>query len=710
MRAADHRVAALRDLDSARPIYILPRDPFVDEVLLPGFRTAESAECMVGYFASTVLAELAPGLAVYLNRPDTTLRLIVSPFLQPEDLSAIEDGIIDIESVASQVVERLLVTVDELERHTLRCLAHLLKRGQIDMRVAVMRRALFHPKAWIFSEGADFVAAHGSSNLTQSGLRTNFEQVSVSKSWSGSESQFVVKTLRDEFGRLWANSDPDCVVVDLPSAVRDNLLRTYGQDSPPTELDFDRLYRKRRSGALEGGDVGGLESSQPRRFAIPPGLKYQEGPFAHQGEAVDAWCQAGHHGILEMATGSGKTITAMICASRLYEAHRPLLVVIAAPFRPLIAQWSEEVEKFGVIPKDLTSSGGPVKRERDIRATARRLRHPPGIEFLVVSHDTLVSSEFQASIDRLPGTKLLIADEVHNLGREAFITSTPEFFDYRLGLSATPVRQYDEEGTKGLFEYFGNVVFQFTLDDAIGTCLVPYDYLVHLVVLSPQEMDDYREISGKIRKNAWREQDSKPDEYLAKLYRDRRLVLEIAAEKLSLLEDLLGKVRGDRLEYTLIYATDKDPKQLQAVNRILGEKGVLFHQLTSEETSDQRGAADILRSFRAGDLQVLTAKRVLDEGVNVPEIRTAFVLASTTVERQWVQRRGRLLRMCAGKSHATIHDFVTLPPEDQDDPDTKRILQGELKRVQEFARLASNAARDGGPLEAMQILARRAYS
>jgi superfamily II DNA or RNA helicase len=190
-------------------------------------------------------------------------------------------------------------------------------------------------------------------------------------------------------------------------------------------------------------------------------------------------------------------------------------------------------------------------------------------------------------------------------------------------------------------------------------------------------------------------------------------VLETASGKVARLEEAISARNIRELRYALIYATDKEPEQLKAVNELLGRKGILYHQLTSEETRDRVRTRAIIEAFQRGDLQVLTAKRVLDEGVNLPEIKEAFILASTTVERQWVQRRGRLLRKCPeiGKTLAKIHDFVCLPPEGEDisDADSRSLSRGELRRIRAFASLARNAGRPDGPLTAIKALLDRAF-
>jgi superfamily II DNA or RNA helicase len=691
----------LKSLQDIRPLYILPNDPLAEEVLIPSFRSAAKVDCMVGFFSSEILASLAPGLATYISSAKNSFRLIISPLLRQEDREAIERGIKSSEDIASEILEDVMVTEDLLQQHTLRCLSWLIYTGRIEIKIALMKDALFHPKVWLFEDGADVMAVHGSSNVTYAGIRKNIEQIAVSKSWEDPNQRYITDKLSFQFRQFWQNLEENCIVISLPQAVRDRLLKSYSAETPPTETEMQALYN-RAMGQAEKAEPYELPRAQRSEFTIPAELRYEEGPFEHQGKAVIAWCAAGYRGVLEMATGSGKTITAMICAHRLYETHKPLLIVIAAPYVPLIQQWCAEIEPFGLRPVNLTQVPGQRGRARELNRIKRRFRNDTSdVEIIVVSHDTLCNIAFQNELKKFDCTKLLIADEVHNLGREGFITKPPEFFDYRLGLSATPVRQYDEEGTEALFTFFGDVVFRFTLKEAIGRCLVEYDYFVHPVELTQDEMDEWYDLTEKIKTNAWRQSENKLDDYLAKLFRDRRVLLETAKNKLQALQDALAKEDFGALRHTLIYASDKGPQQLDEVNALLKANGVLFHQLTDKETQNRAKTAEIIRSFQEGVLRVLTAKRVLDEGVNIPQICKAFILASTTVERQWVQRRGRLLRTCReiGKTHSEIHDFISLPPDiDKIDNDARSLIGSELLRVQEFASLARNAGRSDGPL------------
>lgn len=703
----------LPSLRHVRPLYFLPSDPLANEVLIPGFRAADKVDCMVGFFSSAVLVELAPGLAAYIESAQHSFRLIISPFLRSDDREAIEAGTRSAEDIAEALLDPLTISEDLLEQHTLHCLSYLLRTGRIEIKIALMKNALFHPKVWVFENDGKVMAVHGSSNLTQAGIRNNFEQISVSRSWEDPTQRYTVEKLHDQFERLWDDTVDDCAVISIPRAIEDKVIRSYPADRPPTEADFEALYKK-ASGLNDGPQAPYEPEHLPaQRFHIPDWLRYDEGPFEHQGRAVVAWCEAGHRGVLEMATGSGKTITAMICAHRLYEEHKPLLIVVAAPYVPLIQQWCDEIVPFGLRPTNLTVVGGARGRARELNRIKRRLRTGGSdVEAVVVSHRTLCNPGFKSELEKFDCTTLLIADEAHNLGAEGFITDPPSFFDYRLGLSATPFRQYDEEGTEALFSFFGSVVFRFTLGEAIGRCLVEYDYYVHPVDLTAEEMDEWYDLTAKIKANAWRQEGGKLDDYVTKLLRDRRALLETAQNKLAALDSALQRENLRALRHTLIYTSDKAPKQLEAVNALLKAHGLLFHQLTYEETANRDETARIIRSFQDGTLRLLTAKRVLDEGVNIPQIQKAFILASTTVERQWIQRRGRLLRTCRdiGKTHSEIHDFIAIPPDlESVDGEARSLVRSELLRVQEFASLARNAGRKDGPLEIIHKLVNAAF-
>ena len=698
-------------ISNAHPLYFLPKDLVIQEVLIPALQASCSVDLMMGYFSSGSFEEIAPGLATFLKNSNAPMRMVVSPFLTEGDFEALAKSDAELRKLAERILIEDVPDQDVIVHHTLECFAWLITQERLVIKVAVLREALFHPKVWLFEDSENRAALHGSTNLTKSGLSKNREQLTLSRDWKGNEAVFHIERLRQEFNALWSGGDENCAVFPLSEAVERKIVTRYKTNEMPDESIVTAIWQK----AHELPQPFIVDTADKDELRIPDYLVYETSDFAHQGQAVKAWAESGRRGILEMATGAGKTITSMICATKLQDEVDSLLVVVSAPYRPLIEQWCGEIREFGVYPINLTTAGGPEKRDREIKQASRRLRTGTSrVEVFVTSNDTLCTERFVNSIAGVQATKLLIADECHNLGAESFISNPPDVFDFRLGLSATPIRQYDEEGTAALIAYFGDVCFSFSLEQAIGKCLTEYDYHVHFVELTDDEMEEWRELTAQIAAHAWKLQSNQNDDdpHLDYLLRLRRLVLETASGKLGILADLLDAEGPRALRFTLVYATDKKPEQLEQVNRLLQDRGVLFRQLTYEETKSQEKTRKILSAFQNGQLHILTAKRVLDEGVNIPQIKLAFLLASTTVKRQWVQRRGRLLRRCKeiGKTHAVIHDFVVLPPRtsastiESLDEDARKLVRSELERVWEFARLSRNGPLKDGPYEAVQRL------
>ena len=302
--------------------------------------------------------------------------------------------------------------------------------------------------------------------------------------------------------------------------------------------------------------------------------------------------------------------------------------------------------------------------------------------------------------------RVLIADEVHNLGSATFISNQPDFFEYRIGLSATPIRQYDPDGTDQLFEFFGGKpVFEFTLRDAISAgCLVPYRYYLHPVEFDRVEMEHYEDLTEQLVRAGFRITDDGQTVGLTpkveRLLRERRALVEQASSKLIALEQALRQMNPNSIRKTLIYTSAKPtaldkPRQITAVNKLLQDLRITSYQYTAEETGTSRSQG-FLRRFGSGDYQVLTSMKVLDEGIDIPQTDKAFLMASSTVEREWVQRRGRILRSAPGKEFANLHDFIVIPP-DTGSPSGTSLLRSELRRASAFADLAENEYDPDGP-------------
>jgi superfamily II DNA or RNA helicase len=319
----------------------------------------------------------------------------------------------------------------------------------------------------------------------------------------------------------------------------------------------------------------------------------------------------------------------------------------------------------------------------------------------IATNATFATTAFQSAIERLPEASLIIADEMHNLGAPALRRALPARLRFRLGLSATPERHHDTEGTLALARYFGESVFELGLRDAISMgALTPYRYFPVLVEFDDEELEQYLELSDRIgRRMAIAGDDPDADEQLMALLIRRARLIASASQKLPRLMQLLQG--QERTTHNLVYCGDgrvvtddgdHDERQVEAVVRAMGQGlGMSVNRYTADVDVDHR---DVLRErFADGALNALVAIRCLDEGVDIPETRRAYILASSTNPRQFIQRRGRVLRRAVGKDVAEIYDFIVVPPpsgDDHVDPAERRLMARELERVVEFAGLALN--------------------
>ena len=702
-------------LSDVLPDYEIPADDLVGEVLIPAMRHADEVRVGTGFFSSQCLAQLAPGLADYLASNDRPLRLLLSPGISQEDRKAIERGLTEPRVVIEETSDRLFqdatLSPSSVVQHTLACLSFLIASERLELRFVLMNAGTYHKKQWLFRCQQDNLAVHGSGNFTTRGLLMNGEQMTIDRDWcDGSVSAMRVSRLNQQWERQWNNQSTFSVSL---TALQGLPFVPKHVDAPlPTASDFWTAWRKDRDAGLEPELPPSLRlASTTHQLSIPDGLHWESGTYAHQASAVRAFITNAHRGVLSIATGGGKTKTALIAATRTQNSHtRPLLIVILVPSRPLMMQWAEEVREFGIEPLLPSFSPSEQQRSTDFELVRTALSsNQQRTEVIITTNRLFARNRGITSLVKSVASSaltLLIADEVHNLGVPTFLCDPPDHFHYRLGLSATPIRQYDIDGTDQLFGFFGEQVFSFSLEDAIRAgCLVPYRYHLHEIDLTAEETELYQDLSDQLFEAGFRIDDDGqiiiPNPTVERLLRDRRAVLEQAESKILALRTLLMANRPDNVRRTLIYVSAKKQmigsKQLDRVNRLLHELGIPSHQYTNAETS-RRTAKAMLREFADGRFGVLTAMKVLDEGIDIPQTDTAFLLASSTVKREWIQRRGRILRTAPDKHAADLHDFLAVPP-DLHDQLGRSVLRGELRRADHFACLATNEYEPDGPRE-----------
>ena len=698
----------------AMSIYEIPEDDLVGQVMIPAMASASEVRIAAGFFTSHCFAQIAPGLAAYLTKAAAPLRLLISPSIDQSDRAAMERGTKNAQAVIEDAVEKLLVDAQvsdfALVHHTSECLAYLVASGRLHIRFALMPEGMYHKKQWLMRDGNDWLAVHGSGNATTRGLLINGEQMTLDRPWrDGSAARERVDKLVAGWDRQWNNRSPHVLSIELAEGLK--LLRPQRDASKaPTIDDFWQAWHADHARGFEPPLPPGVALPRPKRLVTPASLEWRTGDYRHQGTAVQKFAENGSRGVLAIATGGGKTQTALIAAEQEQNRHQgPMVVLTVVPSAPLMRQWSDAVRKFSVEPFIPSDYAGPKRRARLEEIRASLVAKQPTTVVIVCTQQLLATDiSLRDFIDSLGSSVLamIIGDEAHNLGAPSFIANPPHRCDVRLGLSATPGRQYDADGTAALLAYFGPEVYEFTIQDAIRAgCLTPYNYHLHEVAMSGAEMTQYSELTKQLGRKGFARVDDGNDSGLeaqiASLLRRRRAVLEQTESKIDRLVEILQDKGTANVQRTLVYTSAKPPpalgrgRQIDEVNEALRGLDIAFHEFTSEQTSKSRSQR-YLEAFERGDYQVLTAMKVLDEGVDIPQTDTAFLLASSTVRREWVQRRGRILRKAEGKQIAELHDFLVIPPDTSSNAG-RAVLRGELDRAREFASVADNEYDTDGP-------------
>lgn len=685
-----------------KAVYRSESDNLLEDFYLPALRGAVWYDRAVGFFSASMLSYAAQGISALVENGGS-MRLLFGGEIDEEDALAIQKGY-DLRDLRSRVEEGLVLAIDNLAdalaNYRMQALAWMVAQGRLEIKVALKRRGMYHEKIGVFRDAnGDQLVFQGSANETTYALLPdfNFESINVFPTWKP-ELDDHFRPYLDGFERLWANESPNTLVIDFPAAAKEKLIKIASRAARPPSVEIER---------------GIWEEAMKRFRAEPPQCSstepivpttYKGAPFEireHQRNALNAWRSHEFHGILAMATGAGKTVTSIYGAVRLYEATRRLFVVVAVPYQPLADQWVDELALFGISALRCYES---MQNWNASLTQAVSLFESEALSFFacVVVNRTLESKEFQDRIGRVPSEALLfLGDECHYHAAPSTRKALPNGARFRLGLSATPEHYFDQSRTAALTEYYGKVVFEYSLADALrDDVLTPYRYYVHLVELDAEEAESYIELSEKIARLGAQEvvdEDGQSGELKMLLFRRARLLAN-ASMKLAVLKDLLNGVTPS--PYHLFYCGDSidfsdnegPVRYVDKVSRLLHAQGWKVSHFTSHESQGARRS--ILESFRTGLIDGLIAIRCLDEGVDVPGCRTAYVLASSRNPKQFIQRRGRILRKAPNKEEAHVHDFLISLPEGNSEAGKRNrgLLVAELSRVAEFGRLAKNRA------------------
>ncbi len=648
----------LRDF-SFKPRYSTSRDDLSTSFFAPLLLRARTYDRAVGYFRSSLIDLCREPIAEFAARGNR-IQLICSPELDPEDRAAIQLGYDrrdDFESLILNSLQSLIQ--DASSKPALEFLATLVAVRALEIKLAFRpgARGIFHDKVGVASDGTECVSFVGSANETAFAWdpKGNHESVEVFTSWSQDSGR--VREHAAYFERLWRGVEPNVMTVDFPDVARTVLMPLA--NSAGVEAAFR---------SLEGA---------PRRRTLQ----------RHQLEALDAWERRGRTGILTHATSSGKTLTAIRAIDNWIHVAGPAMIIV--PSKDLLQQWDRELRmEVGevTLQRLLVGAGNDLWRQPDVVEGFTRREGPPRVTIATVQ--TASTNEFRRRV--LEGDHLmLVVDEVHRAGspvhRKALVAAGA-----RLGLSATANRAGDPAGTQVIDEYFrGAIESNFSIRDGIAVGRIcPYRYFIHPVHLTEAEAHRWQSLTIEIARLLGGDEamlDESVRARLELLMIQRAAVVKQAERKVPLAQEVLQAeyVSGHRW---LVYCDSVS--QLSQVVDAVRCAAVPAQPYYAEMPGDR--AATLAHFGAVGGC--LVAVRCLDEGVDIPDADHALVLASSRNPREFIQRRGRVLRSSPRKFSADIHDAIVLPPAGVVEPAGFSMLGSEIARAARFADDASNTA------------------
>ena len=650
--------------------YDSDEDDILGGFYIPLISRATRYDRLTGYFSSTVLAMTAKGMASFI-RNNGKMRLVTCVQLTEQDRKAIESGLTEPEEAISKIMMTGLDLADQIQRDHVAALAWMIAQKNLEIKIAVPvtedgvfvteeldKDSVYHQKVGILQDANhNVVTFSGSVNETGKAWTGNIEEFKVFCSWKPGQKEYGSIDAK-KFEKFWYGLSKNTKVFDLPTAIREHLL-----SNAPKSID---------------GAVTKITGKDTR-----PGMR------DYQNEAVDRWLENNRRGIFEMATGTGKTHTAISCIQKMCAEQERNLIVIACPYKHLITQWIEELQKWGM-DDVVRADGSSSKWKQDVGNIISYLNDgviDNGI--IVTTYDAFSGELFIGMMQRLKIRSFLVADEVHNLGAEKRSEGLLGIYDFRLGLSATPERYLDDIGTQKILGYFDKVVYKFDLDKAIQEGhLTHYRLFPHIVYMTDDESERYYGYSKQLAIEMSKKE--KDMERIRNLKIQRSNIIKEAKNKIAKFEEILKRIleNNNRLDHCLVYCAHSH--QLDDVASTLHKMKIIFHRFTMHESSEKR--SKLLSEFDDGTKDVLIAIKCLDEGVDIPSTHTAVILASSHNPREFIQRRGRLLRVYPGKKYATIHDLIVLPnlSPDISTESEKTIIRNELGRLQEFANSSDN--------------------
>lgn len=672
-------------------------DP-INEFYIPVLLKAKKYDRIAGYFSSSSLAIAARGIGGLIVNGGK-MRIIASPHLSNNDVSIIRESI---DSPQAFMEDKFIKDIDEIEddfqRNHIEALGWMLANGFLEIKLAfvmnkdsdrVNEMALFHQKVGIIEDKKGLqLSFSGSINETASGWLNNIEEFKVFKGWEMGQKQYLENDSL-KFEDFWSGRRANVRVVDLPIAFKDKLI-SVGQDFNKEDFIAKKYI------------VSNKKKSISEKLSL----------FFYQQGALNKWLENKYRLLFEMATGTGKTRTAIACIHEAMKLEGNLIVIISCPQGTLSRQWKEEIESIGLeFDETLVADGTNRNWRNELDQYIKKVLVGYNENLIIyTTHKTGCSADFVNIISKeskdIP--IFFVGDEVHGLGAQVAKKGLLEIYKYRVGLSATPKRWFDDIGSSIITNYFGNNSFEFTIRDALTTInpltnkpfLVNYYYYPIFVQLTDEEFEEYEVLSNKISRMAVI--NNKSEEYQASFESLLFFRADIGKNAVNKYEALAQILRDNKqMKDTIIFTSDA---QINQVLLMLQDRGIVSHRFTQDEGTipnamygGKSERQHLINKFKDGTYEALVAIKCLDEGIDIPSASTAILMASSTNPREYIQRIGRVIRQANGKSRAYIYDFILEPNVERlQNPDfvkiEKKIFSKEMARVQDMSTNSMNNA------------------
>jgi superfamily II DNA or RNA helicase len=658
----------------------------------------------LGYFSSASFNILSVGFARFICN-NGNMRLYINQYLTEDDYKLLQNNeTVDFEERILQSFFTLKKTLSKRDEHFFQCLSYLIQRNRIEIKIVIPKDGgLAHEKFGIFTdENSDKVAFTGSMNLTAAALVKNIETIECTCSWKSADSRERIEISEQDFTEIWTGKNESVLVFPAKKFCQE-IIKTYPKvDSDELLLQEKEIIKKLRN-KQEAESLTENKAIQPPHFPY----KYPDGARPYQIEAYEAWVKNNKQGIFAMATGTGKTITSLNCALQEYQHDGLYQLLILVPTIALVEQWIEEISLFDF--KNIIEVYSENSQWRKQIVTLKnKVQRGNKENFVIVStYQSFTNDDFQQILQKLPDSILLIADEAHNIGSENVRAAFRKMkIKKRIALSATPNRIYDQEGTTELEGFFNDkppYVYSFPMSQAIKEGrLMEYCYYPKMAYLNELEMEKYAEYTKKLLNLL----DSKTGKFkneneATKLLLLRKQVLHKAEDKMRVLREIVTEIGEDKLKYCFVYVPEgysenDDESILQRMLNTIKDEFPKTTCNTYTGNNNKKERTAILSGFENNDINVLLAMKCLDEGVDVPRAEYGIFASSTGNPRQFIQRRGRLLRKHPDKTFAHIYDMIVVPNFQSSHYSNdffkmeKSLVRGELARVAYFADLATN--------------------